>query len=77
VTATGTRRVAGNLCGVVLSWHRAITWLQMKMGALMSDGLNVGSSQVQKPVRQIRQCASDCELLTDPRHVLISGITTR
>jgi len=49
----------------------------MKMSALMGDGLDVGSGHVQKAVRQIRQGASDCELLTDLRYVLISGIATR
>jgi hypothetical protein len=47
------------------------------MSAFKSDGLDVGSRHLQKAVRQIRQGAGNCELLTDLRHVLISGIATR
>jgi hypothetical protein len=43
----------------------------------MGDSLNVGSSHAQKPVRQIRQGAGDCEFLTDLRYVLISRVATR
>jgi len=49
----------------------------MKMSALMGNGLNVGRSHAQKPMRQIGQSAGDCEFLTDLRDVLISRVTTR
>jgi hypothetical protein len=49
----------------------------MKMSAPMGDGLNVGSSHAQKPVRQIRQGTGNCKFLTDLRYVLISRVTTR
>lgn len=47
------------------------------MSALVGDGLNVGSSDVQKLVRQIRQRTGDRELLADLRYVLVSGMATR
>ncbi len=43
----------------------------------MGDGFNVGSSHVQKPVRQIRQGAGYRKLLTDLRYVLIGGVAPR
>ena len=49
----------------------------MKMSAPVGDGLDVGSSHAQKPVRQIRQGAGDCEFLTYLRYVLISRVATR
>jgi hypothetical protein len=49
----------------------------MKMSAPMGDGLNVGGSHAQEPVRQIRQGASDCKFLADLRHVLIIRVATR
>src|SRR5262249_16391979 len=54
----------------------AVTWLHMKVSGPVGDVLNVGSGHAQKPVRQIRQGAGNCEFLADLRHVLIRRVTT-
>jgi hypothetical protein len=43
----------------------------------MGDGLDVSGRYSQKPVRQVRQGAGDCEFLADLRYVLVSRVAAR